>query len=92
MGIRFRSLVLSAHVAAQALLVWDVHAHLSQSPVVGYLAGTWNSEAGDLCVRAAYPVPTTAATLHKAHADMDAQAAAQVSPPPLRRAGISGHC
>ena len=88
MGIRLRSLVLSAHVAAQALLVWDVHAHLSQSPVVGYLAGTWNSEAGDVCIRAAYPVPTAGASLQKPHADMDAQAAAQV---PLRRAGINGH-
>ena len=42
----------------QAVLVWDLHCHLVTSEVVGLLAGTWNAEAGDVCIRAAYPCHT----------------------------------
>jgi hypothetical protein len=62
---------------AQALLVCDMHAHLCDTGVVGFLAGTWNAEAGDVCVRAAYPVRTVAVT-PTFHADMDKACADQV--------------
>ena len=39
----------------QAVLVCDLHAHVALGGVLGFLAGTWNAAAGELCVRAAVP-------------------------------------
>ena len=39
----------------QAVLVCNLHAHVALGGVLGFLAGTWNAAAGELCVRAAVP-------------------------------------
>ena len=38
-----------------ATLVIDFHSHLATSEIIGFLAGTWNSETKTIHVKQAYP-------------------------------------
>jgi hypothetical protein len=39
----------------QVLFLCDFHAHLADTEIIGFLAGTWNAATSSMCVRAAFP-------------------------------------
>ena len=75
-------------VAPEALLLMDLHAHLSRFEVIGYLGGTWDRERRAIAVERAFPCRGAAGSHGTDSCEMDPVAEVEVKAE-MERLGLS---